>query len=312
MKLHILLAVTLSMGVLGVMPVAAQAEEPPPIAYSNGKAISATHTAIAGWGPIAFTNTAIKTINCTTRFYGAAWNEGSPSLGHGLVEGWGTNQCTDPEGIKSLEADYKRELEEHKIKCATPGAAVGEGKCITVLFTAEMPLTAEVRQAEVCIDESKRLSECAKEGERETKHLLVAVRRGQSSLPWDAELERCTRNEKEGSCLKTGIPNADEEAKGNTTCYKNNKEGLPVNYTEIPAGCVKISEIWPEIPIKWVYYGTQDIFGENGVKNGLSPSKLKFIESGTLDSPGNYTGEETATGEYKIVGAESLQLIQAR
>ena len=43
-------------------PAVAQAEELPPVNYSNGKEISATHTAIAAWGPISLTSTTIKTI----------------------------------------------------------------------------------------------------------------------------------------------------------------------------------------------------------------------------------------------------------
>ena len=292
-------------------PAIAQAEEPPPVGYSNGKELSATHTAIAAWGPISLTSTTIKTIQCTNSFYGAAWNEGSPKVGKGLVEGWGTNQCTDPEGIKSQEASHEKELKENKIKCATPGAAIGEGKCITVFASAEMPIEPELREAEVCIEETKKLSQCPETSEREKKKLTVVARRAVSSLPWDVELERCERSEKAGVCQHTGIPTAEEKSKGNTTCYKL-KNGLAAPYAEVPAGCIKLNLIFPEIPFEVVLYGSQSYFMVNGVKDGLNPSKLKFIESGTLDSPENAAGEGTTTGEVKYVGAESVQLVTAK
>lgn len=304
-----LASITMVLGAL--TPAIAQAEEPPPVGYSNGKELSATHTAIAAWGPISLTSTTIKTIQCTNSFYGAAWNEGSPKVGKGLVEGWGTNQCTDPEGIKSQEASHTKELEEKKIKCATPGAAIGEGKCITVFASAEMPIEPELREGEVCIEESKKLSQCPETSEREKKKLTVVARRALTSLPWDVELERCTRNEKEGVCQHTGIPTAEEKSKGNVTCYKL-KGGLPAPYGEIPAGCIKVNVIFPEIPTEFVFYGSQTIFGTNGVKNGLTASKLKFIESGTLTSPENAAGEGSTTGEVKLVGAESLQLLTTK
>jgi hypothetical protein len=175
-----------------------------------------------------------------------------------------------------------------------------------------MPREPELREAEVCSSEADtKLSQCPESGERGRTHLIVVARRAVSSLPWDVELARCTREEKESSCLKTGIPNAEEKAKGNTTCYKSGAKG-PVNYTEIPAGCIKINEIYPEIPIELVFYGSQEVYGINGVKNGLSASKLKFIEAGSLSSPEGAAGEFSFTGELKVVGAESVQLLQAR
>src|ERR1039458_6452753 len=65
-----------------------------------------------------------------------------------------THLRSSTEPPKREESLHERELNENKIKCATPGAIIGEGECITVFASAEMPREPELREAEVCSSEA--------------------------------------------------------------------------------------------------------------------------------------------------------------
>jgi hypothetical protein len=91
----------------------------------------------------------------------------------------------------------------------------------------------------------------------------------------------------------------------------------PAGWEKVPAGCVKFNVIAPHIPFEVVFYGSLEPQLLNGVKNGLSPSRLRFVAAGSLQVVGGNAettteGEATASGELKIVGASSQELITAR
>ena len=163
----------------------------------------------------------------------------------------------------------------------------------------------------MCTSETKTLGECTGEGEREARLLIASVRRRATSLPWGLVLERCERTEKESPCQLVGRPTAKTLGTGDGGCYGTGAKG-PLNYTEIPAGCIKIDIVYPVIPMETVFYGgSQEWYEVNGVKNGLQASKLKLIEPGNLQSTEGAAGELIMGGETKFVGAAALQLIQA-
>ena len=285
----------------------AKTEEPAPEFYSNRHLLDATHVGFTSVGSLEFDSPSMKAIDCEdANLDGGVWNESA--IGKAVVEAWTTYRCSDSEAITTQEHAHEAELLDGKIQCVA--GKPGEGGCLTVYVSDELPPDSELREAEVCKEEAKKLSECKAAGERETKRLVVSLAHPVSSLPWDARLETCEKNSKEGICEELGIPDAAEQSKGNTSCYKT-VGNVPASYTEIPAGCVKLSVVIPQIPVEIPFYGSQTDFLVNGVKNGLDPSRLKFIEAGPLDSSEGSFGEAHIAGELKLSG-NSLQLIYAK
>ena len=301
-------------GVLALAPAQALAEEPPR-GYSNGIELSEAPTPIVAWGEIQLHSTVLGKIHCLNTFFAQGWNahehyEGSkPIRGYGEVLGWGNSDCEAPEEIASLEVAHKREIEEGKIQAP-----------ITVTASAEMPLERIGRQAEICIEASKTLEQCAtknsegKYTEREVRLVTSEFHRRVATLPWKVELIRGEREEEAGTLQRIGIAEYGEggtAATHTTKCYPTERE-LPASFKVLPAGCVGVNILFPQIPAEFVFYGSQEIWGINGVKNGLSPSRLRFLEAGTLTSPENLEGEGSTTGEVKLVGAAGVELLTAK
>ena len=247
-------------------------------------------------------------INCVNTFFAEGWNqhekfEGKlPIRGYGEVVGWGNSDCEAPTEIAAQEVAHKKEIEEGKIEVP-----------ITVTATAEMPLEKISKQAEVCKVETKKIAQCnAKNGseytERETKVLTSEFHRRVTSLPWKIELIRGEREgETEQVLEKIGLHAFGESGTAvghSTACFP--KEGeKDASFKVLPAGCIGVNIVFPQIPTEYVFYGSQEIWGINGVKNGLFPSQLRFIEAGTLFSSEGLEGEGSTTGEVKIDGAKS-------
>jgi hypothetical protein len=299
---------------LALAPAIARAEEPPPKAYSNFKALTETHATIVAHGTIQLHSSALGHIECENTFFAEGWNahehgeSSKPLRGYGEVLGWGTSQCTAPEEIASIEARKNFIKEEH---IPTP---------ITVLASAEPPIEfSGVRQGEICKEESKSLQACSATTEREVKELteIGGFHRRVSSLPWKVELIRGERDGEEGTLQKIGLHEFGESgtAREHTTkCYPTEvflEMTVPALFEKVPSGCILVDIIFPQVPYEFTFYGTQEIWGVNGAGNGLDPSRLKFLESGTLFSPREGEGFGETTGQVTILGAEGLQLIQA-
>lgn len=303
------LAGCLALSIAGVSALAASAAAAytPPAFFSNGQALGSTPRSFSAWGRITLQNTVLGKVNCVVLMDGSVWNAAG-GRGAGEVGGFSTSDCEAPsaEPLFELERGCLREYE-----CDEP---------LTVFLTAEMPLEKVARQAEICIVKTKTIEQCdAKnpEGEyteRETKLLTSEFHRGVASLPWKLELTEGEREEEEDVMQKIGLHEYGESGTAiahSTKCYP--KEGeKPASFQALPSGCIGIDMVIPQIPDEFVYYGTQEIFGENGVKNGLFPSRLDFIEAGTLFSSGGLNGEVWIAGEVKLDGSKALELITAR
>jgi len=287
-----------------------------PRGYSNGKEleVGAQHKQIIAWGTIELLSSALGEINCVNTFFAEGWNahenveSKKPIRGYGEVLGWGNSECQAPTEIHALEVTHEKEIKEGKIE--TP---------ITVTATAEMPLEKLGKQAEICINETKSLEQCsAKNGsgeytEREVKLLTSEYHRRVTSLPWKVELIKGEREGEVGAMQKIGINQYGESGTASaktTKCYPT-ENGRDAKFTAVPTGCVAVNIVFPQIPSEFVFYGTQEIFGVNGVKNGLSPSRLEFIESGGLFSTEGLEGEGTTTGTVALDGAVGEELLTA-
>ncbi len=294
-------------GLLGAGAAQAGAETPP-VAYANGLKLSTTKIPITANGEIQLHSTVLGKISCQNTFYAQAWNEGSPLRAYGEVLGWGTSSCTAPEELKSLEAADKKQIEEGKIPVP-----------LTVFASAEMPVEKTLREGEVCSVEKKVfLSECPNSSERVAKNYLSKFARRVTSLPWKIEVIRGERIEEAGILQKIGLVSYGESgtATGHSTkCYPTEKVGSEVqdaNWESVPAGCIAVNVVFPQIPLEFVFYGSQEVWDVNGAGNGLNTSRLEFKESGTLFTSEGLEGEGSTTGKVKIAGAESVQLMTAK
>jgi hypothetical protein len=286
-----LACVLASSAVLTLVPAAAQAEAPPQF-YSNRNLLTATHLPVLVWGELKLSSAAVGEIHCLNAINTSVWDEGA--VGHGAYEGWGTNACKAPELEKALEEIFKKK--------------------VTVFATAELPLEKEIRQGEVCIEE-KPLSECTN---KEPVEIAWKVHRRPSSFPWKLQLVNKTVEAETKTYEQLGLPET------GTTCYpkkkvKNEKgEEIEVaaGWEEVPAGCIKIDVIAPQIPDEVEFYGALEPPIVNGFTNGLHPSHLGFslaagllVTSGSITSPGGEAPETYTNGEMKMLGSEGMQLI---
>jgi hypothetical protein len=291
---------------LTVVPAIAQATGPPAI-YSNMKPIPATTPVAAiGEGQSVLHTTILGEIRCTNTFNASVWDQHergeslNPERGYGEITGWAPSSCTSPQEEASLEAVY------HK-------------KASTVV-SSEMPLEKEFVEAEFCAEEGVPLPICK---ERKTGRLISAVRRRVGSVPWKFEMIRGIREEEEAVLAKVGLHEFGEHGSAeqqSTACFAKEKfvnpetaktEERPVRYTGIPSGCFAIDIIYPQIPLEFVYFGTQELRNLNGFTNGLHPTRWEFPEAGRLFSSEAFVGEGEFTGSLHLSGGE-MQLLTAK
>jgi hypothetical protein len=270
--------------------------------------------------------------------------------GYGEVVGWGTSQCTAAtipalERNEEHKAQIERGIEEREkiehhealtekagpvIRCFSKisKGEIGSAKCLTVVATAEMPLEFETREGEICKvttrqeETEKTVSQCPRATERETdRELRSAVRRRVSSLPWKVEAigEYVPELEEKVGRAKVGLKEWGEKGtsyRGSTTnltkCYPKPSapNEVPEPWTEVPAGCIKVNIIFPQLT-EFVFYGTQELLGRNGFANGLNASHLSFSEAGgagALYSQGGVAGHGETLERVMVFGAKAQEL----
>jgi hypothetical protein len=155
------------------------------------------------------------------------------------------------------------------------------------------------------------------------------------STPWNLEM-RCGIRE-EGTeyvgIVTMGVPST-EFPKAFTRCpgfeptlareeeevaaHKAQREQKEGCYASIPApsGCVRLTVVEPAAGLEVAYGGTVYLHAVNGTHNGLSASKWK-LEGPTSNElqcelPAGCTALATVTGELKMLGYSSQQLIAIR
>jgi hypothetical protein len=196
--------------------------------------------------------------------------------------------------------------------------------------TAEQPLQKGTLEAEICTASergvNKRLSECPT-SERTTTELVREVRRQSTSLPWKAELVRGKTEAGESAVVqRIGIASYGEcgPGEGEATAVnpvkcrarERNSKCFPASptATEIPAGCIEINMVIPQIPVEIPLYGSVEETWRNGAGSGIDPSRLEFEEgwSGTLSSLSEPGSSAPFGVEAKVIGAEAQALLTAR
>lgn len=96
-----------------------------------------------------------------------------------------------------------------------------------------------------------------------------------------------------------------------TRCYP--KEGeRAANSSKVRAGCILFSVIYPQVPLEFALYGTQEAIVYDGAKNGPFPTHLELqSETGELFSSEGLEGEGAVNAEDAIIaiGTKSTELI---
>jgi hypothetical protein len=281
--------------------------------------IRSERAAILGWGATVLHGaTSFETIRCTAVFTGAAWREHENAVetaqirSYGLIEGWSDNQCAAPTMLKSLE---KSSGLSH----------------LSISVTDEPPLEEELREAEYCNTAEvqaghTRLGECPRSTEREVEELPENVVRQKQTMPWKEEVVwgRPHFSEEEAVQLRIGMasfnecgPGEDEETEGNpercqprqlnTKCYPASQK-----FAEVPAGCIKLNVVIPQIPAEMPVYGSLETTWRNGAGSASDPGRFEAEEgySGTL-LPNEGSGSSfSLSGTIKEIGETNQGLIQ--
>jgi hypothetical protein len=306
-----LAAANVACATLAILPAIAQAKELPPLIYSNNKLVPVKPPVpVIANGQFTLLSPVLGKINCVNTFNANMWNEpelgqaGGLPHGYGEITGWATSSCVAPQEETDLEEIYKRR--------------------ITTVVSDEMPLETDLVDAEVCAEEGKTLSQCTSPSERKIARLVSAVRRRVASVPWKFEMIRGEREEVQGELAKLGLHKFGESGTAeqqSTACFAKERfvnpetatEGeRPVRFTKIPSGCIAVNVIFPQIPLEFVFFGSQEIWSVNGFANGLHPTHWKFLKAGSLFSSEGSEGEGEFVGELHDNGAEAVQLITAR
>jgi hypothetical protein len=190
-----------------------------------------------------------------------------------------------------------------------------------VVVTAELPPDGPAAEGEVCIQAGKRPSECPASSERHVVPVILGSRYAGSeetkprftrpySVPWNERLAVAAWPPLEEEAIVDELGRPQEES---GTC-------LPTSgrWNESAAGCVKLNVAIPSLGVEDVLYGAMNAVIYDGVRNGLSPSRLVLVGdySGkpfdALHSDRNLIGEVSVSAEIAISGARSFELVTAK
>jgi len=236
-------------------------------------------------------------FECVTMGFGSVWNEGSGeqrrAVGQFLTWNGGGHV---PEGVHLQLA----------ASCRPPSATAPPA-----FWTDESPLRSEQNG----------------QGEEEP-----ALR--DRSTPWNAELDCGIREESFQGILRIGVPDAqfprppsttdcpdeatEEEESNEIAAYKKEREEKQGCYASIPApeGCIRTTIVEPGAALEVSFGGTLHAKLINGVRNGLTASKLKLEgpTSGELqcEAPVGCVATGKEFGEAKVEGFTELQLLTSR
>ncbi len=258
-----------------------------PQLYDNFRELK-TPVGALGWGPITMTIPALETeVECLNLGFGSAWNEGSPSLGHGQVLGWsGAGNASKTGTELNRECKFKKggsiEAWISDEPALTQSGGVGEHT-----GPLSVPWNVELR--------------C---GEREeTQVTIVKIGQPNGAAPTPG----C-----ESEATEVGeIKKEEEERRG---CYA----------TPVPAGCIKVNVVQPALGLETVFEGSVRARVLDGSGNGLNASRLRFEEyvrenptengqnGGFLRLSTQFADKGHLVGEVKVSGLAGDELLQSK
>jgi alpha-tubulin suppressor-like RCC1 family protein len=248
--------------------------------YSNNVQMTTRQVGFVDWGPLKLVSETMGAeVECVNMGVGSLNNEGTPTTGHGAIESWNGQGDATAMGTEARRTcQYKQS-----------GVSAAEA-----WVTDEPPLHGSTRTGP--LSPSTNLEVACDEGEGMKKAL---VRIGISSSPArpPATCETETQRGEE-------ITKEEGERVG---CYGAASE-------RPPEGCVGLTIVVPAMAVELGVYGTLQPRLRNGVGNGLHPSSWVFegVAVGALHALGNFADRFAPSGESKLDGFGSLQLITAK
>jgi hypothetical protein len=262
----------------------------------NGKTIGTERTIAVGYGELKLESPEESeggignTLECVNVEFGSLHNEGSPLTGSGSIDTVFAAGHVPVEGHPQYSGNCR--LVHHGADNGTERASWA---------TAEPHLGEPRREAQVCVNPSKKLNECTGASERETEQLITEVKREPLAVPWEVEeiSTEATRR------TRIGVPTTEEQAAGHTSC-----EVFPS-----PKGCIKVQILVPELALADPFEGSVDPLDVNGVKNALSPSVLSFEGKGhehCLHFALNTERCAYVNGPLKIIGFGNQELLTVK
>lgn len=302
-----------------LIPAGSAGAETPPLLYKNFTQLGASPPEqVFGWGQVTFDVSGIGNIHCSALMQGSVSNSGG--VGVGEVTDFTSAHCEEPPPRLCEEEGARLPCEGFRhdfITMEMPPAAVGRGAelCGGIEKPPCLEPPASSREAEFCREAGRAPAQCPEEAERETGTLYTRIARRESP-PWQLQLVRGEREEEEAVLARLGGPGS--------SCYPTEKvvvEGKEVerraNWEAVPAGCVKLNLVFPQAPLEIVCYGKLEVWLLNGVRTGLFPSRLEFVEAGKLIAgsasvSGPPQEEAVLTGSMTLVGSRQLELITAK
>ena len=247
--------------------------------FDNFVKLNTMPSGAVGWGPVKLSAPALETeAECVGMFFAGAENAATVNVGHAHILGWAqSGDATASGGELSRECTAKK------------GSTVTEA-----WLTDEAPLT-----------QSGTLG-------KRTEPL---------SVPWNSELRCGEREEEAVPIFKLGAPApatastpCETKAAEETEVKKEEEERKGCYASPVPSGCVKLTLIEPSLGLEQPWEGSLRATWANGFGNGFNASKMKFEgeASGRLRTPSSFADPATFTGQLRVSGAGSGELITVK
>jgi hypothetical protein len=280
-----------------------------------------SHVPTVGYGGISLLQSPHPNsiVECMNIGFGAGWNEGTPTSGHGEILVWWASGHTPTEEHTELSS---------RCRFIYEGTTETEKTSPEAWATAEPPLHKFEAEGIVCRNKSfEALSQCPENTEREQTLVIEELHREALTLPWNIQF---TERESKPR-VRIGLPDLckGKSPPENTELSKcpeaserepsKSPEGCIVSATKhgpAPAGCVKVNIVTtPTLNLELPYEGYIEPLGTNGANNGLSPGSWEFQGQGKeecLHLRTNPATQGCTTGSVKILGYSGQELIAVK
>jgi hypothetical protein len=271
-------ALTLTIGVLTLTPVSAQAnfEEGRPETYTNNVRMTTSPVGFNGWGPIHWASEALGTnIECVQLYFGHLNNEGVPTFGTGQILGWTAQGDASTGGVGARRS------------CKfTKTGVEGEPEA----WVTDEPSIETVRNVPLSMPWNMRF-ECVEIESSKFPLVRVGLPTGAPGRPaaCETEAQRAAQIEKEET-ERTG-------------CYA----------TTVPEGCVKLTWVVPALGIEETFEGSEQPRWKSAFTSGVHPSFLEFegASVGKLHLHGSFSTTAVPSGD-NVVHGFVMQLITVK
>ena len=296
-----------------------------PEVYRNEVAVGANnHVPSIGYGQLLLHSPRIETFaECVNVGFGAGWNEGPPTTGHGEILAWWASGHTPT--AENSELGFTLGFSS---RCRFDYHGVEENNPVEPFawLSAEPLLKLVNQEGIVCTLANQRsLSQCPNESERIHELVTRAVSREPPSVPWNLRFTERS----EVLRIQIGLP---EECRNKTGAERTelakcpeasvrepgkNPEGCNIPPVPAPPGCVRVQMLTqPPLNVHLEYEGHLEPRAISAGPNGLSPSSWEF-EGTQRGEPALRLSEfppteGVVTGSVKLLGFSGQELLSVK